>query len=201
MKTFSILLQLAGLGAVLYSLWFLLDGTEYQYAQRTAFHHTSALTESIPSETLRPVTVAAIPLPSAEADTRLLGELRIPNVNLDVMVGEGLDKQTLRRAVGHLAVSARPGELGNLVLLGHRDTFFRPLRKLRRGDIAEVRTKAGVFRYRIEVIKIVKPDHVDLKLGTDHATISLVTCYPFYYVGPAPQRFVAQGRLIEHPGK
>jgi sortase A len=113
------------------------------------------------------------------------------------MVREGLDKQTLRRAVGRLVSSAKPGEQGNLVLLGHRDTFFRPLRNLRRGDIAEVRTSAGVFRYQIDVIRIVEPDNVDLRLGMDHAEITLVTCYPFSYVGPSPRRFVAQGRLIE----
>jgi sortase A len=87
-----------------------------------------------------------------------------------------------------------------MVVLGHRDTFFRPLRHLRAGDVAELRTTSGVFRYRIDDIKIVEPKNVEVSLGTDHAEITLVTCYPFYFVGPSPQRFVAHGRLIEDGG-
>ncbi len=189
------LLIVTGLGAGLYSAWSLMDGAAYQQAQRAVF--------------LRPVE-AARPLADApqtvdlwasaaltEQDSGILGELKIASVDLDVMVGEGLDKETLRRAAGHLESSAKPGQPGNVVLLGHRDTFFRPLRNLKRGDIAELRTRAGVFRYRIETTEIVMPEEVDVELRSDHAELMLVTCYPFYMVGPSPKRFVAQGRLIE----
>jgi sortase A len=118
-------------------------------------------------------------------------------VNLDVMVHEGLDEQTLRRAAGHLESSAKPGEPGNLVLLGHRDTLFRPLRNLTQGAVAEVRTLDRRFRYEIETIRVVAPESVDWNEGLDHARITLVTCFPFDYVGPSPRRFVAEGRLIE----
>jgi sortase A len=83
------------------------------------------------------------------------------------------------------------------VLLGHRDTFFRPLRHIKPGDIAEMRTRTGVFRYRIETTEIVAPEAVDVGRSTDPSGLMLVTCYPFYLVGPSPQRFVVQGRLVE----
>ena len=189
------LLIVAGLGAALFSTWSLMEGALYQEARKAVFLRPIAVT---PPVTKLPGTVelwrsAAL----SEKETGVFGELTIPNVDLDVMVGEGLDKETLRLAAGHLESSAKAGEPGNVVLLAHRDTFFRPLRNLKRGDIAEVRTRAGVFRYRIETTKIVNPEDVDVKPSSDRAELMLVTCYPFYLVGPSPRRFVAQGRLIE----
>ena len=197
------LLVATGLGALLYSTWFLLDGIVYQHEQKAQFVRSvtvdpRARIEAARLEEAPPAAEEVVTPP--EYDSSVLGELKIPNLDLDVMVGEGLDKQTLRRAAGHLESSAKPGELGNLVLLGHRDTFFRPLRGLKRGDVAEIRTAAGLFRYRIDVIKIVAPKDVDVEPTTDRAEITLVTCYPFYFVGPSPRRFVAQGRLIENSG-
>jgi sortase A len=180
---------------MLYAAWFLGDGAVYQHAQKAEFFRPT-VAEVAPPAILETATLVSPP----EGDPGLIGELKIANVDLDVMVGEGLDKQTLRRAAGHPEWSAKPGEQGNLVLLGHRDTFFRPLRRLKRGDVAEIRTKTGVFRYRIHRIKIVAPEDVDVAQNKDHAELTLVTCYPFYFVGPSPRRFVAQGRLIEEQG-
>lgn len=189
------LLIAIGLGAVLYAAWFLVDGAVYQRAQKAEFVRPM-VAEVAPPKVVEP----AEPASPLEADSGLIGELKIANVDLDVMVGEGLDKQTLRRAAGHPEWSARPGEPGNLILLGHRDTFFRPLRGLKRGDVAEIRTKAGVFRYRIHRIRIVAPEDVDVAQDLNRSELTLVTCYPFYFVGPSPRRFVAQGRLIEEQG-
>jgi sortase A len=189
------LLIVTGLGAGLYSAWSLMEGAAYQQAQKAIFLQ--------PVEAARPMAEAPETVDLwasaalSEQETGVLGELKIANVDLDVMVGEGLDKETLRRAAGHLESSAKPGQPGNVVLLGHRDTFFWPLRNLKEGDIAELRTRAGVFRYRIETTEIVMPEEVDVKPRGDHAALMLVTCYPFYRVGPSPKRFVAQGRLIE----
>ena len=90
-----------------------------------------------------------------------------------------------------------PGQSGNLVLFGHRDTFFRPLRDLKTGDVAEVRTSSGLFRYRIDEIKVVGPDDLDVSQPVDRAAITLITCFPFRYIGPSPRRYVAQGLLIQ----
>jgi LPXTG-site transpeptidase (sortase) family protein len=185
----------AGLGAALYSAWSLLDAAVYQDAQKIAFHRPAIVVA--PPKTTPPKTIELWASPAlSEKDSGIFGELRIPGVDLDVMVGEGLDKETLRRGGGHLVSSAKPGEPGNVVLLGHRDTFFRPLRDVKPGALAEIRTRSGVFRYRIETTEVVAPEDVDLDT-TDASGIMLVTCYPFYLVGPSPQRFVARGRLVE----
>jgi sortase A len=195
----SALLIATGLCVVLYSVWFLLDGVVYQHAQRAVFLRpsTASQVQKLGPEVFSLPEAVSAGTPPAGDDVPVFGQLMIPNIHLDVMVGEGVDKQTLRRAVGHLATSGQPGQRGNLVLLGHRDTFFRPLRELQRGDVAEIRTTEGAFRYRIDVIKTVEPEDVDVSLNTDYPEITLVTCYPFYYLGPSPRRFVAQGRLIE----
>ena len=190
------LLMATGLGAVLYSVWFLLDGAVYQSSQRAEFLRAVAVEAPAVIGPFEPVS-AAIPRRASRRDVRVFAQLKIPSVDLDVMVREGLDEQTLRRAAGHLASSAKPGERGNVVLLGHRDTFFRPLRELQRGDIAELLTTAGIFRYRIDTIEVVEPSDVDVDLNADASEITLVTCFPFQQVGPAPLRFVARGRLIE----
>lgn len=117
-------------------------------------------------------------------------------MKLDVIVREGVEDDTLRLAVGHLGSSAMPGQRGNVVLFGHRDTFFRPMRELRKGDIAEVRTTSGLFRYRIDDIKVVGPDDLDVSQPADRADITLITCFPFRYIGPSPRRYVARGLLI-----
>jgi sortase A len=111
------------------------------------------------------------------------------------MVREGIDSGTLRKAVGHLPSSTLPGEAGNFVVLGHRDTFFRPLRDIAQGDEIRVQTAQGRFTYAVESIRVVPPDYLTLDSGTE-AMSTLITCFPFDYTGPAPRRFVVEARLV-----
>jgi sortase A len=113
------------------------------------------------------------------------------------MVREGVDESSLRRAVGHLPASARPGEPGNFVLLGHRDTFFRPLRDIARGDAVHMRTARGDYTYLVESVTVVAPEFVPLGDPPAGAISTLITCFPFTYAGPAPRRLVVQARLAE----
>jgi sortase A len=127
----------------------------------------------------------------------IVGRIQVPRLALAAAVGEGTGRRTLSRAVGHLRSSALPGESGNVVLAGHRDTHFRKLRKIRRNDLIRVTTPDGTFRYRVERIQVVSPDRTDVLERGDRAALTLVTCYPFHAIGPAPERFVVRARPVE----
>ena len=107
---------------------------------------------------------------------------------------KGEDEATLARAVGHLQGTAFPWEPGNVGLAGHRDTFFRPLRHIREGDAIRMTTARGTFDYRVASTEIVDPSNVSVLAPTPHRSLTLVTCYPFFYVGPAPKRFIVHAR-------
>lgn len=121
-----------------------------------------------------------------------IGRLEIPRLGLSVVVLEGSDRGTLRLGVGRLPNSSLPGEPGNVVLAGHRDTFFRPLREIRPGDEISLRTPQGTFPYTVEWTKVVSPKDTGVLTATAAPALTLVTCYPFYYVGSAPQRFIVR---------
>jgi sortase A len=127
-----------------------------------------------------------------EAASAPLGILRIPKIGLEVAVLEGTDDFTLNRAVGHIEDTARPGEAGNVGIAGHRDGYFRGLKEIARGDTMELETLSGVDSYRITDIWIVKPEDVQVLDPTPQPSVTLVACYPFYFVGHAPQRYIVR---------
>jgi len=128
--------------------------------------------------------------PSGEGS--LIGRIDIPRLQLSVMVAQGTGTTTLRRAAGHILGTALPGEPGNIGVSGHRDTFFRPLRNIRENDIITMTTLKGEYRYRVVSTKIVAPSDVAVLAPSRKEILTLVTCYPFYFVGPAPSRFIVR---------
>jgi sortase A len=126
----------------------------------------------------------------------IFGRLEIQRLGLSAMVIEGDDRHTLWRAVGHLPGSARPGENGNMVLTGHRDTFFRPLRNIRVDDVILRTTLEGQYRYRVRSTQVVRPDNVSVLEAGPKETLTLVTCHPFYFVGAAPNRFIVRAERL-----
>jgi sortase A len=125
-----------------------------------------------------------------------LAKLDIPRAGLSVMVMDGTDDATLRIAVGHIPGTRLPGQAGNVGLAGHRDSFFRGLSKLRIGDEIILTTREKTLRYIVESVRIVSPDDVSVLEDTSYPALTLVTCYPFYYVGPAPQRWIVKAHLV-----
>ena len=119
-----------------------------------------------------------------------LGKLEIPRIGVSVIVVEGVDARDLKLAVGHIPGTALPGQAGNIALAGHRDTFFRPLRAIHRDDTITLTTLGGSCRYRVVSTEVVSPKDVKVLCPTGRDTLTLVTCYPFYYVGSAPRRFI-----------
>ena len=119
-----------------------------------------------------------------------IGEIRIGRLGLSAVVVQGDSEAILRRAAGHLARTALPGDEGNVVLAGHRDTLFRPLKEILAGDRITLRTAEREFAYVVESTSIVNPTDVGVIEPTGGHTLTLITCFPFYYVGAAPKRFI-----------
>jgi sortase A len=126
-----------------------------------------------------------------------LAVLRIPRIGLEVPVLGGTDEWTLNRAVGHIEDTARPGAEGNSGIAGHRDGFFRGLKDVHSGDVLEIDTLGSTDRYRVERTWIVQPEDVSVLEPTMSPSVTLVTCYPFYFVGSAPQRFIVRAVRTE----
>lgn len=126
----------------------------------------------------------------------LVARIEIPRVGVSAIVLEGVDEKTLRRAVGHIPETAFPGRVGNVGLAAHRDGFFRGLRDIRKNDIITVDTPDGTFRYQVESTQIVLPKDTYVLDDTEARVLTLVTCYPFNYVGSAPQRFIVRANQV-----
>ena len=124
-----------------------------------------------------------------------VAKLSIPRLSTQLYVIEGDDERELRRGPGHMPGTPMPGARGNSVIAGHRDTHFRVLKDIRKGDDIVIETAAGQFLYRVKDTSIVPPSSTSALQPSTGATLHLITCYPFYYVGAAPQRFVVEARL------
>jgi LPXTG-site transpeptidase (sortase) family protein len=125
-----------------------------------------------------------------------LGRIEINRIGLGVMILEGTDDRTLRRAVGHIPGTALPGRSGNVAIAGHRDTFFRPLRNLRKDDEITLATLNGSYHYRVDSTQVVEPEDTQVLESSDEAILTLVTCYPFTFVGAAPKRFIVRAHRL-----
>jgi sortase A len=169
-----------GILALSYAGYIFADAHTYQALAIEKFHQAV-----VPSE------------PHTLAEGDVIGEIQVPRLALDAIVVQGDSLANLRRAVGHLSNSALPGQWGNVALAGHRDTFFRPLRDIRLGDAIKFKTPERTFEYRVESIEVVAPTYIGaLESSTGH-DLTLLTCFPFHYVGPAPQRFVVHAREVD----
>lgn len=123
-----------------------------------------------------------------------LGRLDIPTAGVSVMVLEGTADGALELGAGHIEGTAEPGEPGNLGIAGHRDGYFRGLRHVELGDTMTLATRYGVGRYEVDDLRVVDPEQVEVLEPSDESRLTLVTCYPFYYVGAAPKRYVVRAR-------
>jgi sortase A len=180
-----------GVGAVLmlgYSGLLWADGWYFQKAERR--HFEQLLSERALTAALGRTISLALPTGG------LMGRIEIRRLGLSVMVAEGVDQGTLRRAAGHIPGTAQPGEAGNVAISAHRDTFFRPLRNIRRNDVVTLTTLAGNYDYRVVATKVTEPSDVSILAPNAKENLTLITCYPFYFVGSAPKRFVVQGERI-----
>ena len=154
-----------------------------------AFQHRESRELAELAAVRRPATGASNSVVVAGA---LVGRIEIERLGLSAIVIEGASGAVLQRAVGHITGTALPGEPGNIGIAGHRDTFFRPLRNIRRDDVITITTPLADYRYRVVSTKIVSPQDVAVLDSNPGEVLTLVTCYPFYYVGAAPHRFIVR---------
>ena len=122
--------------------------------------------------------------------------LHIPKLNLEVPIFDGTDELTLNRGAGRIIGTARPGEVGNVGIAAHRDGFFRGLQDVGAGDTIELKLPDRTDRYRVTRIQITTPEDVSVLQPTVEASLTLVTCYPFYFVGSAPQRYIVHAAIL-----
>lgn len=162
----------------------------------------AALYQDYESRQLDEVLRGVRPAPAASAPAvarRVLGRLEIPRLGVSTIVREGEDARTLQLAIGHIAGTALPGAAGNMGLAGHRDTFFRRLREITPGDVIRLVAVEGIYTYVVEATQIVDPDDVWVLDPTPEPSLTLVTCYPFTYLGDAPERFIVKAKLVPSP--
>jgi sortase A len=172
-----------GILALCYAGYVVLDADAYQAYEQSKFENES------PGQTLSPPLV----------EGGVIGEIQVRRLHLKAIVVQGSSHTILRRAVGHIPETALPGEPGNVALAGHRDTFFRPLRNIRLGDAITFKTPDGAFQYVVESTAVVAASEVGVLASSDGRTLTLITCFPFDYIGSAPNRFVVHARELLSP--
>ena len=175
-----------GLLALSYVGFALLDARLYQAEQARRFERA-----------LKETNLARAESPAiAVSEGSPLGRIEISAVGLTAMILEGADERTLQRAVGHIRGTPLPGQQGNVALAGHRDTFFRELRKIRVNDEITLTTLSGSYRYRVDSTKVVEPEETEVLEDDGDDILTLVTCYPFNFVGSAPSRFIVRAHRV-----
>jgi sortase A len=176
---------LVGVIAAGYAGYVITDAEVFQAVQLRKFNHVAPLAE-----------------PHLLTIGEVVGQIEIPSLALRAVILHGDSPALLRRGVVHLPETPLPGEWGNVALAGHRDTFFRPLRNIRVGEVIVLRTPGGnVVQYRVESTSVVAPTNIEVLGPSNRHELTLVTCFPFDYVGHAPNRFIVRAYEIAPSGE
>jgi sortase A len=198
MKALAIVLATAGLLALGYCAVEFVSARLYQADETRRFTRerlTGQRSTDKPSP-FKSSETAERPYPSSGSAVAVLA---IPRLGLSTIVVEGAEEGNLKLGPGHIRGTSLPGAGGNVGVAGHRDTFFRPLRLIRKNDMITVTTHAEEYRYRVISIEIVGPGDVQVLYATEHEMLTLVTCYPFDFIGPAPKRFIVRADCVDCP--
>ena len=180
-------LTMVGVLALGYCLAVFLEAQSYQSREARDFAR-----ELRQQEGNKAALVDSIPHVATPDKHGIVGRLEIARLGVSVMVVEGADDSDLKRAVGHIPGTALPWGSGNVGIAGHRDTFFRPLRLIQRDDEIIVSTLQGTYRYRVVSTSVVGPRDIQVLYADGRDSLTLVTCFPFEYVGSAPKRFIVR---------
>jgi sortase A len=191
-KMLSYLLAIVGVLALGYCAITFVRASRFQNRELRRFAKERQSHPRPTGDVSQSATPQALTRPYPEAGS-VIAFLSIPRLDVSTMVVEGSEERQLALGAGHIPGTALPGEGGNVGIAGHRDTFFRPLRFIRTGDRIDVITREREYAYRVVSTQIVGPADIHVLKPAAAETITLVTCYPFQYVGAAPQRFIVRG--------
>jgi LPXTG-site transpeptidase (sortase) family protein len=157
--------------------------------------------KNLEAEWQRQAATLSVPGSPTVALDQMLTRLEIPKIQVDAIVVEGASRRELSEGPGHMKQTAQPGETGNAVITGHRDTFFRHIYELNKGDQIQVRRSGRLFTYEVTGKRIVMPEDISVIKPTTDPQLTLITCYPTYYIGPAPKRLVVFSKLVDSNGQ
>jgi sortase A len=183
------------IGVLLLSWWLLSVASARHYQHAAAVRFTA-----LPKPEQAPAPVIIAP-PVALSVGEIVGRLEVPRLGLSVIVAEGDDDQTLDVAAGHLPDTPLPWLPGNSAVAAHRDSYFRPLKGIRPDDDLRLTTAQGTFTYKVKRVSIVRPEDLSVLRATEVPTLTLITCYPFAYIGHAPKRFIVQAERTVNPAE
>jgi sortase A len=192
-RRFQLLLSITGLLALTYCGWAVVQA---HAAQKEAAAFTGK-----PGQTARAADSQEQILPSGEPEnsagaTKVIGRIEIPEINLSAPITAGITTEGLLRGAGHVPGTAFPGGLGTMGIAGHRDTFFRPLRHIKEGMKIRVTDATGAYHYQVDSTEVVSPENVQVLDIGSRPKLTLVTCYPFNFIGHAPLRFIVHAHLL-----
>jgi len=185
----------AGFSAVGYCAIVFVEASRYQDWARDQMRKASPLITK-PSTTRGSVTMSQPTALRLDHGMALVARIDIPRVHISDIVAEGTSPRVLRVAVGHIPGTALPGQAGNVALAAHRDTFFRHLGELKSGDLIRITVPGRQYLYSVKFTDVVLPNETWILQPSTGQLLTLVTCYPFHYVGPAPKRFVVRARRL-----
>ncbi len=186
------------IGLMLIGLWFKHDTEARVFRTAETERFESARLGGMRTDAPAPEPLLAKePWSPVTLESGVFGRLEIPRLGISALIAEGTEPAQLDRAVGHISTTAFPGQPGNCALAGHRDSFLRGLGEVRVNDVILIDTLQGTYTYMVEWGKVVGPRRVDVLDATAAPSLTLVTCYPFLFVGRAPERFIVRARLVE----
>ena len=186
----------AGLSALTYCVIVTMEARRYQTWAREQLQSSSSDPDAL-GKPSNPAEISRHAALHRGHDVAFVGKVDIPHIHLSAMIAEGASARVLDRAVGHLPGTALPGQVGNIALAAHRDTFFRLLGELKPGDVIKITDPRSQYSYRVTFTDIVKPDETWVLQPATGETLTLITCYPFHFVGAAPGRFVVRARRLD----
>ena len=175
----------AGILALTYCAVVYVETSFFQFRENRRFHQTIAQHPRTRNK-------------ASPAHGEVLGRLEIPRLAVSVIVVEGVDEGDLKKAAGHVPGTALPGHAGNVGIAAHRDTFFRPLRRIQRNDMVILSMAEGDYRYRVASTNVVPAEAIQVLNPTANESLTLVTCFPFDFIGAAPKRFIVRAERVHN---
>jgi sortase A len=201
LRTLQAALWIFGSYALSYCIFLVWDAhaTQQRLAhdfEQTRFEQARTAKNSslLPAASYKPTN--AVKPASRAARAPSMGRLAIARLGVSAMILEGADSRVLRLGLGHIPGTSEPGDPGNIAIAGHRDTFFRPLRHIREGDEIVLETVSKTYHYSVNSTEVVSPTDLEVLQPHDRDELTLITCYPFNYLGQAPQRFIVHAVLV-----